>query len=186
MTLGLKDLYYAKVTMQDGVENYGEPKKLAEALNADLSVNVAEAKLYADDALSESAKEFVDGALKLGIKELTPEVIADILGQETDDDGVVWAGDDEAPFVAVGFRAAKMGGKYKYVWLQKVQFKVPGEKYTTKGESITFNTGEIEGTIYKAKASGKWKADYVGDPSSAEDTVAANWFKSVRTYTKTA
>ena len=40
MTLGLKDLYYAKVTMQDGVENYGEPKKLAEALNADLSVKL--------------------------------------------------------------------------------------------------------------------------------------------------
>ena len=75
MTIGLKDLYYAIITMQDGVENYGEPKKLAEALNADLSVNVAEAKLYADDALSESAKEFVDGSLKLGIKELTPEVI---------------------------------------------------------------------------------------------------------------
>lgn len=186
MTLGLKDLYYAKVTMQDGIENYGEPKKLAEALNADLSVNVAEAKLYADDALSESAKEFVDGALKLGIKELTPEVTADLLGQETDNDGVVWAGDDEPPFVAVGFRAAKTGGKYKYVWLQKVQFKVPGEKYTTKGESITFNTGEIEGTIYKTKGTGKWKADYVGNPSDAEDTVAADWFKSVRSYTKTA
>ena len=77
MTLGLKDLYYAVITMSNGVETYGTPKKMAEAMKANLAVKTAEAKLFADDALSESVKEFVSGDLTLGIKELAPEVVAE-------------------------------------------------------------------------------------------------------------
>lgn len=180
MTLGLRDLYYALITITDGVETYGTPKKMAEAINADLSVTMAEGTLYADDAVSESVKEFVKGTLKLGIKDLSAEVLADILGQEVDENEVVWAGEtDEPPYVAVGFRAKKTGGKFRYIWLQKVQFKVPAEKFTTKGESITFNTPEIEGSFYKTLGTGKWKADYVGLPTS---TVATGWFTKVKTY----
>lgn len=54
MTLGLKDLYYALCTEEDGVESYGTPKKMSEAMTASLSVETASATLYADDTLSES------------------------------------------------------------------------------------------------------------------------------------
>ena len=73
MTLGLKDLYYAVCTEADGAESYGTPKKMAEAMSADLSVKTADGSLYADDTLSESVTEFASGTLKLGIKDLTPE-----------------------------------------------------------------------------------------------------------------
>ena len=103
-------------------------------MSADLSVKTATADLYADDALSESVKEFTNGTLKLGIKDLTPETIAEILGQTVDQNKVVWAGgDDEPPFLAIGFRAAKTGGD-RYIWLLKCKFEVPGEKYETKEE----------------------------------------------------
>ena len=82
MTLGLKDLYYAVCTEADGAESYGTPKKMAEAMSADLSVKTADGSLYADDTLSESVTEFASGTLKLGIKDLTPEVLAELLGQE--------------------------------------------------------------------------------------------------------
>lgn len=49
MTLGLKDLYYAVCTEADGAESYGTPKKMAEAMSADLSVKTADGSLYADD-----------------------------------------------------------------------------------------------------------------------------------------
>ena len=42
MTLGLKDLYYAVCTEADGAESYGAPKKMAEAMSADLSVKTAD------------------------------------------------------------------------------------------------------------------------------------------------
>ena len=158
MTLGLKDLYYAVCTEADGAESYGTPKKMAEAMSADLSVKTADGSLYADDTLSESVTEFASGTLKLGIKDLTPEVLAELLGQ------------------AVGFRAKKTGGKYRYVWLLKAKFKVPSEKYETKGESIKFNTPDIEASFTTRKKDNLWKADFVGTEESA---AAKTWFTAV-------
>lgn len=177
MTLGLKDLFYAVCTETDGAETYAAPKKLAEAMSADLSVKTADGSLYADDTLSESVTEFASGTLKLGIKDLTTEVLAEILGQLVDQNKVVWAGkDDEPPYVAVGFRAQKTGGRFRYVWLLKCKFKVPSEKYETKGESIKFNTPDVEADFTTRKKDGRWKADFVGTPT---ETVAATWFTEV-------
>ena len=177
MTLGLKDLFYAVCTETDGVETYAEPKRMAEAMSADLSVKTADATLYADDTLSESVTEFASGTLKLGIKDLTPEVLADVLGQMVDQNKVVWAGDgDEPPFLAIGFRAAKTGGRFRYIWLLKCKFELPGEKYETKGESIKFNTPDIEADFTARKKDGLWKADFVGTET---DTAAATWFTKV-------
>ena len=53
-TIGLDRLYYAKITENDaGEETYGTPEQLAKAISADLSVELAEATLYADDGASE-------------------------------------------------------------------------------------------------------------------------------------
>ena len=177
MTLGLKDLFYAVCTETDGAEEYGTPKRMAEAMTADLSVKTADGSLYADDTLSESVTEFASGTLKLGIKDLIPEVLAELLGQMVDKNKVVWAGkEDEPPFVAVGFRAKKTGGKYRYVWLLKCKFKVPSEKYETKGESIKFNTPDVEADFTTRKKDGRWKADFVG---TEKDTAATTWFTEV-------
>ena len=46
MTLGLKDLYYAVCTEADGAESYGTPKKMAEAMSADLSVKTADGRRH--------------------------------------------------------------------------------------------------------------------------------------------
>lgn len=181
MTLGLRDLYYAVCTETEAdggvTEEYGAPKKMADIMTAELSVSTADATLYADDVLSESATEFSSGSLKLGIKDLTPEVLAECLGQLVDQNKVVWAGkDNEPPYIAIGFRAPKKGGKFRYVWLLKCKFKIPSEKYETKGESITFQTPEVEAIFTVRKKDGLWKADFVGLPT---DTAATTWFTAV-------
>lgn len=159
------------------METYGTPKRMAEAMTADLSVSTAEANLYADDTLNESVKEFSKGTLKLGINDLTPGVLAELLGQMVDKNKVVWAGkDDEPPYVAIGFRAKKMRGKFRYVWLLKAKFKIPSEKYETEGESIKFNTPEIEAEFTTRKKDGSWKADFVGTEDSE---TAKTWFEAV-------
>lgn len=180
MTIGLRDLFFAICTEENGVETYGIPKKMAEAMTADLSVSVAEANLYADDTLSESVKEFSKGTLKLGINDLIPETLAELLGQKLDQNKVVWAGkDDEPPYVAIGFRAKKMRGLFRYVWLLKAKFKIPSEKYETEGESIKFNTPEIEADFTTRKKDGRWKADFVGTEGS---DAAKTWFTAVPEY----
>jgi phi13 family phage major tail protein len=163
--------------MPDGKEVFGKPVRMAKAIQAQMSTQIAEAKLYADDGIDESAKEFVSGSLTLNINDLQSTHQAYLLGQKTDADGVIYAdGDDEAPYVAVGFRATKTRGRFKYIWLYKVKFAIPDENYQTKGESIAFQTPSIVGT-YQKRNDGKWKADYVGLPT---EPTAQEWFEKVR------
>ena len=52
-TIGLDKLYYAKITEdENGNETYASPVQMAKAMTADLSVELAEATLYADDGAS--------------------------------------------------------------------------------------------------------------------------------------
>lgn len=177
MTIGLKDLFVAKITEgEEGAETYGTPRRLAKAISVGLSVKVAEGTLYADDGVDEVEREFSGGELKLGVNDLLPADLAELLGQELDEDNVVYANSaDSAPYFAVGFRARKSGGKYKYLWLYKVKFAIPSEEYKTKGESIEFNTPEITGAIM-ARPDGFWKAEHVAIPTDAK---AAAWFTKV-------
>ena len=65
-TIGLDKLYYAKITEDaDGNETYETPQQMAKAMTADLSVELAEATLYADDGAAEIVKEFKSGTLSL-------------------------------------------------------------------------------------------------------------------------
>ena len=86
---------------------------------------------------------------------LDSSVVSALTGARVDSNGVlVSSAEDTAPYVAVGFRAKKSDGKYKYVWLYRVKFGVPTENAATKGSSISFSTPSIEGTVYsREKAS---------------------------------
>ncbi len=185
-TIGLDKLYYAKITEDDqGNESYATPAQLAKAMTADLSVELAEATLYADDGAAEIVKEFKSGTLSLGVDDIGATVASDLTGSTIDANGVVIAtnADGGSP-VAIGFRAKKSNGKYKYFWLYRVIFGIPASSLATKGDSITFSTPTIEGTILcrnKADSAGKhpWKAEATeGDAAIAADVIA-NWYKQV-------
>ena len=97
-TIGLRDLYRAPITVgKDGEETYGTPVRMAKAISAEMSVEVAEAILYADDGADEVVKEFVSGELTLNVNDLMPADLAAILGQTQDDDQVVYAGENDDP-----------------------------------------------------------------------------------------
>lgn len=185
-TIGLDKLYYAKITEDEhGDETYASPVQLAKAMTADLSVELAEATLYADDGASEIVKEFKSGTLSLGVDDLGGEVASDLTGAVIDNNGVVIsAAEDGGTPVAVGFRAKKSNGKYRYFWLYRIKFGIPDTALATKGDSITFNTPTIEGTILRRnKVDGKgkhpWKAEVTeGDKSVTAETIN-NWYKQV-------
>lgn len=183
-TIGLRDLYRAPITVDEsGGEIYGSPVRMAKAISAEMSVEVAEAILYADDGADEVVKEFVSGELTLNVNDLMPADLAALLGQTQDADNVVFAGEnDDPPYMAIGFRAKKANGMYKYLWLYKVKFAIPSENYTTKGDSIEFTTPEITGQFIK-RPDGLWKAEHVALPTEA---AAASWFTAVREPKETA
>ena len=78
--------------------------------------------------------------------------------------------------MAIGFRAKKANGMYKYIWLYKVKFAIPSENYQTKGDRIEFTTPEITGQFIK-RPDGLWKAEHVALPS---ESAAQSWFTAVR------
>ena len=185
-TIGLDKLFYAKITEDDnGDETYATPMQMAKAMSADLSVELAEATLYADDGAAEIVKEFKSGTLSLGVDDIGAAVATDLTGASIDANGVVIStSEDGGDPVEVGFRAKKANGKYKYYWLYRVKFGIPATNLATKGDSITFSTPTIEGTILRRnKLDGKgkhpWTAEVTeGDATVGADTIA-NWYKEV-------
>ena len=185
-TIGLDKLYYSKITEDaGGIETYGTPIQLAKAMKADLSVELAEATLYADDGPAEIVKEFKSGKLSLGIDDIGITAAEDLTGAQIDDNHVVVSGsEDGGTPVAVGFRAKKANGKYRYFWLYRVVFGIPATNLTTKGDSITFSTPTVEGTVLrrnKPDGNGKhpWKAEVNEDDASVPASVISGWYTQV-------
>ena len=185
-TIGLDKLYYAKITEDtSGNETYGIPIQLAKAMKADLSVELAEATLYADDGPAEIVKEFKSGKLSLGIDNIGVTAAGDLTGATLDDNHVVISGgEDGGTPVAVGFRAKKANGKYRYFWLYRVVFGIPATNLSTKGDSITFSTPTIEGTVLRRNklddnGNHPWKSEVNEDDASVPAAVITGWYSQV-------
>lgn len=185
-TIGMDRLFYAKITEdQNGEETYGIPISLAKAMKADLSIELAEAVLYADDGAAAVIKDFKSGTLSLGVDDIGTTAAQDLTGAVIDDNGVlVSSSESEGSPVAIGFRALKPDNRYRYFWLYRVKFGMPSTNLQTKGDSITFSTPTIEGTVMrrnKLDAQGKhpWKAEVTeGDAGVVQETIT-NWYAQV-------
>ena len=185
-TIGLDSLVYAKITEDtEGNETYDTPKILAKAMTAELTIDPAEATLFADDGVCEVVKEFKSGTLTLGIDDIGAAVAGDLIGVKVDNNGVLVSSvEDSAEPVAVGFRAKKANGKYRYFWLYRVKFGIPGTSLQTKGDSITFSTPTIEGTVMrrnKEDAGGNhpWKIEVTEGETSVTPATISGWFSEV-------
>ena len=185
-TIGLDKLYYAKITEEsNGDETYDTPEPLAKAITAELSVELAEATLYADDGAAEIIKEFKNGTLSLGIDDIGAAIASDLTGATIDDNKVlISTSEDGGDPVAIGFRAKKANGKYRYFWLYRVKFGIPATNLTTKGDSITFSTPTIEGTVLrrnKIDGQGKhpWKAEVNEGDEGVSSEIITGWYTEV-------
>lgn len=189
-TIGLDKLHLAEITEDEqGNETYATPTVFAKAISADLSIELNEATLYADDGQSEVVKEFKGGTISLGVDDIGHQIAAKLIGATLDKNGVLVSGsEDKAKPVAIGFRAKKSNGKYKYYWLYRVLFGVPATNLATKGDSISFSTPTIEGTIMRrnkvdSKGIHPWKAEVTENDTNK--SVVDDWYNSVYepTYT---
>ena len=164
-TIGLDKLYYATITEDPdtGEETYAAPKQLAKAISVELSVEVAEAILYADDGASEIVKEFKSGTLTLGVDDLGGEAAAALTGATLDANGVlISTSEDGGTPVAIGFRAARSNGRYQY----------------------TFSTPSIEGTILRrnkpdSKGRHPWKAEVTEGATGVSQEIITGWYAAV-------
>ena len=185
-TIGMDKLYYAKITEgENGEETYAKPVPLAKSISAALSIELAEAILYADDGAAYVIKDFKTGQLTLGVDDIGMTAAQDLTGAVADDNGVLvsYTETDTAP-VAIGFRALKPNNRYRYFWFYRVKFGIPSTNLQTKGDSITFQTPSIVGTVMRrnkldAKKRHPWKAEVTEGGTGVPASVITGWYQQV-------
>lgn len=160
--IGLRYPVAAPLTENEKTVGYTGGRAIGKAINVDITINSNDVKLYADDAIAESDKSFKDGSVKIGVDDLDYETQAMVLGHKVSEGGELVANaDDIAPFVGFGFYGPTKKNNvlgFRAIFLHKVQFAEPAESTTTKGETVSFQTPVLEGTIY-ADANNEWKTE---------------------------
>ena len=186
--IGLSNLIYANLTEADnGTPSYDGAKTLGKAVTANVSITNNSATLYADNVLAESDTSFQTGTITVGVDEDGDAVFASLLGHTNSEGVITKSATDTASWVGVGRIITKMvSGVYYYKAevLFKVKFAEPSQDDTTKGESIEFNTSEIEGTI-ATLADGKWCTSQTFTTKANALAFIQGLFASGVTYTYT-
>ena len=134
---------------------------IGKAIQADVTIEMNDGKLYGDDSLAEVDRSFKTGTLTLGVTDLSDAVQAALLGHAIANDVMTAKGTDTPAYASVGFYGVKMVSNVKYyraVWFPKVLFSEPADANATKGESIAFGTPTIVGAIFDDATNG-WKQE---------------------------
>lgn len=171
--IGLSEPYYAKYAFSNGAIAYTGLAKLGKATTVDLSLdNKDPEKLYADNGVAESLWLFSGATVTLGIDELSLGVAADILGLTApSNSGTLSFGPDAvAPYVGLGFIVKKVHGgtiSWRVVTLAKCQFKPVDFNVNTQGETVEFQTPEIEAAVLTPDT-GAWQTwgDYTTESAA--------------------
>lgn len=158
--IGLNNFRYSILTeAQDGTPSYNGAKQPAKAISCNVQINNNDASLYADDSLAESDTSFNNGTVTIGIDKTDDTTMAELLGHTVDDGGeMVRKTTDVAPYVGLARVITEMVNntlQYRVEILYKCKFSEPSQEDSTKGESVEFNTYELEGTV-NALANGEW------------------------------
>lgn len=177
---GLINFYYAKMTedVVAGTTTYETPKRMGAAISLSETPTTNMSTLYAENGPSETASANGPTTAEVGVKELAPEVRADLLGQTINADGVlIQSREDRAPYVALGFQMTGESENDAFVWLYKGKFSRPTTAGTTKGESVEFSTPTISATFIGRDSDGEEKASLVKNETN--QAIADAWFSKV-------
>lgn len=189
--IGLAKPYYAKYSESGGVVSYSNGAILARAVEAQIELEDTEAVvLYADNVAAESVASFSTGTLTLTVDELSVDKAGDILGitpvavtSPGTGKTLEFRSGQAIPYLGLGLIVNKVVNNtnvYMGLILNKIQFRIPAGDYSTMGETIEFQTPELEATIMKDDTSdGVWQQ--WGEFSSFDNAEA--WVKGILNIT---
>lgn len=141
-------------------EASAEAKSAGMGVRCEVTINAPETKLYADDGVAESVREFIDGSITAEFDDIEPAVMADLTGAKTGTGNeLIFNADDIAPFVRFGYINKRVKNKkvsWRVTMYYKAQFSAPGDSSETKGQNTTFKTDTLTGSIFRDD-DGNWK-----------------------------
>ncbi len=178
--VGLKDLYYALLE-QDNTSGvaYGTPAKITGAIQANINPNPSMETLFADDGPMETAATMGQIELELVAADIPLDVQATLLGHTLTGAILKRKAGDVPPWVAIGFRALKSNGKYRYTWLLKGKFSQPEQSHETRGDTVNFQTPTITGNFVKRDYDDERIHQTDEDLTDYVTTIGQNWFTAV-------
>ena len=173
------------LSIEDRVLSEEEEKRIVVAINEHSDVNLMclvgkneETNRKYVKALKRMESQFAENNTRLYVGNINE---GDIIESEG---SLIVYGNVEMGGAAVAKKdiIAKANGKYKYFWLYRVLFGIPATNLATKGDSITFSTPTIEGTIFRRNKLDEgdrhpWKAEIVEDGTNT--AIIAAWFTTV-------
>ncbi|NLU52380.1 MAG: phage tail protein [Clostridiaceae bacterium] len=173
--IGLRYPVYSPLTEDEtaGTWTYGTGKVAAKAIRIEMSLNIADSPLYADDDIAERVREFIDGTMTFTADELDNTVKAEWLGSQLEDETVdqttvkvLKSSTEDLPgyfgFGCIVPKVKNKTRKYRAIIFTKVQFAEPNETAETKGQNISWQTPAIEGKIMR-RVDGLWKEETTVD-----------------------
>ena len=173
--IGLYGVYYSKATVADGiVTKYAGIQQMGKAISASFEQTEGDNNpLYANNAIAENdARSGSGGTLTLTLDKLTQSAFADLYGLTAKTSAVTVGteavtgtgfdidGTEQAAPVGVAFirqhQESDDRNKHEVIMFRNVTFKMPNLDAQTMGESIEWQTPEIEGTVVGADGINPW------------------------------
>jgi len=162
----------AKYAYNQGTISYTNKTPLARGVEVDMEVEIGDAtNFFADNTISESVAGQFNGATATltvdGLKDTARNLIAGLVTSKTiiaNSSTVTAKAYDDLqviPYVGIGFVVRYMENgvtTYAPVILPKAQFSPESLKAATQGESVEFQTTELQATVMRADdANHTWK-----------------------------
>ena len=175
--VGLDNLYYATLSSDASAGTaYGTPVAVTGAITANINPSSVIESLFYDNGPGEVATQLGNIELELNVADIPLNIQAVLLGHSISAGIMERASTSTPPWVAIGFKALKSNGNYRYVWLYKGKFKEPELNHETKDDSVNFQTLTIVGHFVKRDFDNKWMKQADEDESGYQSTTGTNWF----------
>lgn len=155
--IGLKYGVFAPITSEPAgqLPIYGTGFIVGHMMQANQTVQYSNTPLAADNTVVETDRSFINGALSVGVDDLSHDVLEGWLGLKSNTVGGVTvlrsAGRYTPPKGGFGYiRLMKKNNAYRHeaYWVYKTEWVMPNENATTKPDgSIEWQTPTVEGNI---------------------------------------
>ncbi|WP_300763778.1 hypothetical protein [uncultured Oscillibacter sp.] len=178
-SFGAKNPYFRKIKEEpEGKLPVYEdnPVKIGRLVKADVTLQMASGKLYADDELAESVDEFVSGSLAMETDDMLDDVASEVYGVQVEGKQVRYNIQDDPPPGGLAYYKKLMRRRrvlYKGIYFPLVKASLGSDTASTKTDSITFGTTNTTFIIFPCN-SGDWR--FTEEFATEEEAIA--WVKA--------
>ena len=185
--IGCRDLIFCEMTadVSTGTTYSTTLYQAPDVIEIALTAQVTEDQLGANDNPLYEILNSKDGyEVAITKAALGSDLTHMLLGTKTDSKGVEFeASDDDAPYVAMGFKAARSDGSDEYIWLYKGKFRQGDQTYRTKEKGqVNWQTPTLNGTFGPRISDKRIKCN-VNSADTAAASIISSFFSTVYEFT---